>query len=310
MKHTLAAAALVVLWAAFTPVLQAQDPVVYRVSLNGNVELSAFQVVARALKVAAEGAGAVVILEIGSPGGRYDAAQLIVADVEASTVPVYVMVTQHAWGPAAMVALAGDSMFMGPESFIGAGRDPAGRRSELSAAAQSAVTEDFRALAVKRGFSEDVGVALATESDGTAAPFTLSAPEAVTAGVARAQIANVADLLARIGLSGTEVITVDAGWTGTTIEIENYNTRDVRITVLRGGTRYILGQVTSMRVATFEIPISHLSDGAQIRVLAEVIGSSDRRTTDVIRVEPGLVVRWMLADPLRYSSFSHFVRYY
>jgi membrane-bound ClpP family serine protease len=292
--------------------LAAQDPVVYHIVLSGPVSLEATRVVERAFQVAAEGVGSALVIEIRSSGGRFDAAQLIVAEIDASEVPLYVLVTDRAWGAAALVALAADSLFMVPESSIGAGTEPSHPFGQLSVAAQNAVREDFRSLAKRRGLDSQLVAAMARDGakKNSEPPLTLSAEDAVEVGLAQGTADNLDSLLAQVDLAGREVITVGPEWTGTTVEIENLNTRDVRIYVLRGGSRYSLGLATSMRLVSFELPIQQLADGARIQVLAEVIGSSDRLLTETIRVEPGLVVRWVLQEPLRYSSYSYFVRQY
>lgn len=293
-------------------VLSAQEPVLYHVLVRGAVELATARVVNRALEVAAEGSGAVLILELDSPGGRFDAAQLMAADVLESDVPVYVLVSERAWGAAALIALAADSIYMTPNSSIGAGSVTSDQARDLPAAARRALREEFRSLFARRGLEPGIGEAMAPnpEADERDRGLTLEADDAVRRGVAQARAETLEALLSRLGLGGLEVITVDFGWTGTTIEIDNDNPRDVRIYVLRGGTRYSLGLVTSKRLTAFELPLAQLADGARIQVLAEVIGSSERLLTEVIRIEPGIVIRWVLAEPLRYSSYSYFVRHY
>lgn len=295
------------------PVLLPQEPVVYHVRVHGPVELATARVVARALDVAAEGSGAVLVLEIGSPGGRFDAAQLMAADIQESEVPVFVLVSDRAWGAAALVALAADSIYMAPNSSIGAGHASSDQARNLPTAVRNALREEFRSLVARRGLEPEIGEAMARDpggADDAGLGLTLAADDAVERGVAQARVNGLGDLLGRVGLDGLEVTTVDFGWTGTTVEIDNNNTRDVRIYVLRGGTRYSLGLVTSKHLTAFELPLGQLADGARIQVLAEVIGSSERLVTEVIRIEPGIVIRWVLAEPLRYSSYSYFVRQY
>ncbi len=45
-----------------------------------------------------------------------------------------------------------------------------------------------------------------------------------------------------------------------------------------------------------------------IRVLAEVIGESERITTQEVRVQPGLVIEWKIATALSHSSMMYYVR--
>jgi hypothetical protein len=168
------------------------------------------------------------------------------------------------------------------------------------------VRREFRSLAERRGVAGDLGEAMARDH----VPLTLEAGDALQAGLALGPVRDVGELLSRIGFAGGEVIDVGSEWTGTIVEIVNQHWRDVRASVVRGSSRIPLGNVTSMRSASFSLTPEQLADGATVRVLVEVIGSSERILTETIRIEAGLVVRWVLTDPLRYSSYSYFVRQY
>lgn len=293
---------------------RAQEPVAYRVSLAGPIELGSAEVVSRALDAAARGSGAAVVLEIAAPSGRFDAAQLIASAVEASDVPVYAMVATQAWGPAALVSLAADSIFMKGESSLGAGPTLARELDEVSAPARRAIREAFASQMERRGLDRRLGEAMIDESiaiPGLVAAgelLTLSVEQGLRAGVAIAEVGGIDDLLTRLGLADADTVTVGRAWIGTTVQVTNNNWGDVRVFIVRSGTRFRLGTVTSMNSQEYQIPGDVLVPGAVVHVLAEVIGSRDRVATDNIRIESGLVIQWRLENVLSQSSYFHFVR--
>lgn len=296
------------------PRILAQDVAVYHVAITGSIDLGAQRLVARALQAAEDAGGSAVILEIRSPGGRFDMAQLIMDDVEATGLSVYALVGAEAWGAAALVALAADSLFMGPSSSIGAGRPPTKATAELTEPALGALGRAFSRLAERRGVDARLGEAMVRTGPGIPGVvradslLTLDAGPAVDLRVAVAEVADLPALLQHIDLGGATVVTVGTAWKEATIEVTNHNWGDVRIYVLRGGSRFRLGTVTSMNQELFEVPAAFLGPGSRIQLLAEVIGSSRRVTTDPIYVEPGLVIQWVIENVLSQSNYFVWVR--
>ncbi len=286
----------------------AQEPLAYRVSVAGSIQLDVSNLVGLALR-AAERAGGIVILDLGSPGGRVDIAQLIASELDESPVPVYALVSTRAWSAAALLALAADSIFMVAESSIGAGTSFGSERNGMSEPAARAMRAAFEARMEHRGLDPRLGAAMVDKNVATgglvdaAEWLTLEAVAAVRLGVAAAQVDDLAHLLARLGLDSSEVMTVGANWAGTTVQVKNYNVMDARIYVFRGRARYRLGTVTSMGSAEFDVPEAFLPDGARIRVVAELIGSSERTETEETRVQPGLLVQWVLEERLSQSNY-------
>ncbi len=295
-----------------TPVAHAQA-FVYRIRVGGSIQLKVSELVDLALG-AAERAGAVLILDIESSGGRVDIAQLIVDDLDESAVPVYALVNSRAWSAAALLALAADSIFMVERSSIGAGTSFGSERDEMSEPAARAMRNDFRVRMERRGLDPRLGAAMVDKGVTIGGVvdagewLTLEAEAAVQLGMAAAQVNDFEHLLTRLGLDGHEVVTVGSNWTGTTVQVKNYNLMDARIYVFRGKVRYRLGTVTSMGSAEFDVPDAFLPDGARIRVVAELIGSSERTETEEMGVEPGLMVQWVLENRLSQSNYFLFVR--
>ncbi len=301
------------LTALAVPPTHAQRLLVYHLPVTGRPDFALTRLVERALESAEQSGAVALILEIRSSGGRVDASQLLMEAIAATGVPVYALVSEHAWGPAALVALAADSVFMAPGSSVGAG-ESAPMLDDLPRPAQRALRDAFRSLVERWGVDPLIGEAMVDRQVaipgvvGSDELLTLDATSAVKLGLAAAQVDSLDDLLSELDLVGAEIVTVGREWTTTTISVTNRNWQDVRIYLVRSRARYRLGTVTSMNAQVFEIPQNRLPTGAVIQVLAEVIGSSEHVATEEVRVQPGLVIEWVIGNVLSHSSYFYFVR--
>ena len=290
----------------------AQDHRVYHVPIRGAVELESVNVVRRAIAVAERAGAATIVLDIASPGGRFDLAQLIVGEIEATPVPVVVYVSSDAWDAGALVALAADSIFMGAGSTIGAGEDPSAR--DLPAVALRAMRNAFGDVAERHRHGARLAEAMVDADiaiDGVVRAgelLILGADAAVEVGLATASVVDLEALLDRLELSDSETATVAGNWIGTTVQVTNRNWGDVRVFISRSGNRFRLGTVTSMNTAEFEIPQGQLGQGAFIRVVVEVIGGFEGTATEEIRVRPGLMIDWTIENVLNQSKLFVYQR--
>lgn len=293
----------------------AQERTVYRIPVAGSVEVDLSDLIAATLQAAEREPGSLVVLDIGSSGGRMDIAQLIVGDLQRTSVPVYALVSGRAWQAAALLALAADSIFVVADASIGAGdgRDPG--RSRMPGTVLDALRRDFGTLAARQGVDREIGEAMvddAVEISGVVRRnqlLTLGASEAVELGLAAGHVVDLDDMLTMLEVVDPSVQVVGEPQSkGVTVEIVNYHLSNVRVVVTRAGARYRLGIVATNGSSTFEIAESLLPDGARIQVVAEVIGGSGRVATDEIRVQPGLVIQWNIETRLSQSNFFYFVR--
>ncbi len=126
-------------------------------------------------------------------------------------------------------------------------------------------------------------------------------------GLAR-QSPSVDSLVRQVGLAGADIISVDHGWLGVTIRVENRNWRDVRVYLVQATQRSRLGTVTSMNEIRMDLSEVDLAIGSRMRLVAEVIGSPERLATPWIQTRPGLVIEWRLENVLSQSSYFHWVR--
>lgn len=312
-------------WAAVSMLLQASPalaqttrPVVFVLPLTGSLGHGHRQQIASTVENARSVGAAAVVLDINLSGGRIDAAQLALDPILDSSIPVYAFVNPTAWMAGALIALAADSIFMGPQASLGGGTG-AREEAEPSAFALRQLRSEFRILAVRRGLDRRVTDAMvdpqvAFENLVEAGErLTLSSDAAVRLGVAAGEVRDIEELLKTVGLEGAEIVMGSPVQTAAhaTIRISNQNWGDVRIFLLHGGggrMRSRLGTVTSMNSAEFSIPEQFVMAGTVIQVVAEVIGSSERVATEQVTMQPGLVVDWVIANVISQSNYFIFIR--
>ena len=299
------------LWA---PAALAQDLLVYKVDISRANRSETAQVVRRAVSEAELAGVAAVILEIDATGGSMDVARQIAYEVGLSRGSIYALVERRAWDAGALIALAADSIFMRSGASLGADSYRASQLDEPAAVVDS-LREEFGRLAAQRGIDPLIGYAMVDGEIGIpgvverGASLRLTPDQAVKLGIAQAEVDDLEDLLERLDLSAAAVRTVGEGWITTTVQIQNNNWGDLRVYLLQsGGSRFRLGTVTSMNSATYTVPQHVLTPGDNIRIIAEVIGSDASISSEVIFVQPGLVVEWMIENVLRNSTIFVWIR--
>lgn len=293
-------------------VLSAQQTVV-RLVVPGPVTLGTNGQFTRALEVANEEASRALVIELRGNGGRVDLAQLMTGGITESAIPIFVLVAGDVRGAAPMIlAFASDSLYFEPGATLGLDSENVGAAWEETPA-DRATRQLLKNQMAQRGIPDatvDTLVDGRPVDDGEQGVIrgTLTAERAVELGAATDTVVDVSPLLEAHGWSKAELIDIESSWTGTTIVVTNRNWRDVRVFVSRGGSRWRLGTITSMNSQEFEIPGRQLVSGAVIRLIAELIGSPERISTDRIRVEPGLVIEWVIELNVPTSSYQVWIR--
>lgn len=87
-----------------------------------------------------------------------------------------------------------------------------------------------------------------------------------------------------------------------TVTVENNNWQDATVYLAGAGPLIRLGTVNSMNRERFTVPASVNMSGT-VRLVADLIGSTTRRATDPIMVNPGGEVSWVLENHLPLSSY-------
>ena len=91
----------------------------------------------------------------------------------------------------------------------------------------------------------------------------------------------------------------------TTLHVRNNNWLDMRVYVVRHGSRVLLGTVTSFQDRTFELPTAALGGGGSgARVVADPIGSRRGWASDPLSFFPGDRLELTLLNHLAISHLS------
>lgn len=90
----------------------------------------------------------------------------------------------------------------------------------------------------------------------------------------------------------------------TTVSVTNNNWANVNVYLLRGGTRYRLGMVTSMSTSVFRVPGTAVLSQGDVRLMVDPIGSSQGYVTPSLVVSPGDNVEFTIQNHLPVSSVS------
>lgn len=196
----------------------AQDALVYRIPVAGEIQNGLAPYVARALREAKAAGAAAAYLDIDTPGGRVDAAQRITDAVRGAGLPVYAYVHPRAYSAGAMIALATEGIWMAPGGVLGAATPVDGSGTKASEKMVSAMRGEFRALAEQRGLDPRIAEKMVDESidlEGVSPAgrlLTLSTQEALRLGYAHGEAADEAAFLAAIGQEGARVVSPAANW--------------------------------------------------------------------------------------------------
>lgn len=194
-----------------------EQPPVYIVSITGTIDLGLAPYLKRVLDEAQDANAPAVILDIDTPGGRLDAVLQMNDALLDAEVPTIAFVNRTAFSAGALIAIACERIYMVPGAVMGAATpvDPAGEAA--SEKVISAVRSTFKSTAEVRNRDPRVAEAMVdpnVEIDGLVGRgqlLTLTTVEASAWGYADGVVANRAELLEAIGLSGRDVIETSPG---------------------------------------------------------------------------------------------------
>jgi membrane-bound serine protease (ClpP class) len=198
--------------------LAAQQPLVHRIPVSGEIENGLAPFVARALRNAEAAGAAAAFLDLDTPGGRVDAAERIVDAVRDAKLPVYAFVDPRAYSAGALIALATKGIYMKPGAVLGAATPVDGSGTRAPEKYVSAMRGEFRALAEQHGLDPRIAEKMVDENleiDGLSPKgrlVTLSTSEALAVKYARAEVQDLAAFLAAIGLPGATVVSAEPNW--------------------------------------------------------------------------------------------------
>jgi membrane-bound serine protease (ClpP class) len=233
---------------------------VWRLPIEGTIDLGLAPLVSRVLEQAAREGAAAVILEVNTFGGRVDAAVLIRDALLQARVRTVAFVNPRAISAGALISLAADKIAMAGGGTIGAATPvaagaPGAAAQPLSEKTVSYMRKEFRATAEARKrppeFAEamvDVDVAIAGVVE-KGKLLTLTTDEALKHGIADLRADSFEALLKSLGHAGAEVRQATPTWAESLVR---FLTNPIVSSLLM--TLGILGLITELRTPGFGAP--------------------------------------------------------
>ncbi|MCK8825155.1 NfeD family protein [Fuchsiella alkaliacetigena] len=193
--------------------LSAQDTeqqLIYHLPIHGDIDLGLASFVDRGVATAeAEGASALLV-SVDSFGGLVKAGTQIRDRLLATQLPVVVYVRGRAWSAGALIALAGDELFMERGSSIGAAEPSPDTEKNISA-----LRKEFQSTAERTGRDPQLAAAMVDadlEIEGVVEAgkiLSLSASEAKELGFIQQVVANQSQALEEAGYTDYELQRVE-----------------------------------------------------------------------------------------------------
>jgi membrane-bound serine protease (ClpP class) len=198
---------------------------VFRVPIEGTVDLGMAPFVDRVVEEASSMEGAVVLLDIDTFGGRVDAAVLIRDTLLEAPVKTVAFIHPRAISAGALISLACEVIVIAPGGSIGAATPISGGGTEEPTAVDekymSYMRTEMRTTAETRGRRGDVAEAMVdreVEIEGVVAKgkvLTLSTDEALELGIADYRAGTLEQALEVLDLSGATVEARAMNWAET-----------------------------------------------------------------------------------------------
>jgi hypothetical protein len=88
------------------------------------------------------------------------------------------------------------------------------------------------------------------------------------------------------------------------LQVINHHWLDVTIYVIHDGQRTRLGVAGGSAETRMAVPPHLLGVGSDLQLYGDPIGSSDRAVTEVIVVQPGQFIEWLLESGLERSTVA------
>jgi membrane-bound serine protease (ClpP class) len=206
--------------------------VVYRVPIQGTIDLGLAPFIERAVATAEQEAAAALIFDIDTFGGRLDAAARIKDAVLESTVPTVAFINRRAISAGALIALSCEQIIMTSGATIGAATavDLSGKKG--SEKVISYMREEMASAAESRGRNTEIAKGMVDEElnfthlviDGDSVEvtdlegrkegklITLTTELALKYRMADDKAETFEEVLARLGLEDAEIRTLSENW--------------------------------------------------------------------------------------------------
>ncbi|MGM0547990.1 MAG: NfeD family protein [Bacillota bacterium] len=168
---------------------------VRHLNLEGEINNAQYKFIEDNLEQAEKDGVDLFIIEINSLGGFVDPALKIRDSIFAAEIEVITFVKGRAWSAAALIALAGDELYISPSASIGAAETRPREEKYISA-----LRKEFAVTAEHRNKNPEIAEAMVDSSleiegiIGVDKLLTLTAKEAITTGIADYRLSSLAEI--------------------------------------------------------------------------------------------------------------------
>lgn len=188
----------------------AAEAEVMHLQLNGEINNAEYTFINKNLNQAELNNFDYVIIEINSLGGYVDPALKIRDRIFESEIEIITFVNGRAWSAAALIALAGEELYISPSASIGAAETRPNEEKYISA-----LRKEFAATAERRNKNPEIAEAMvdaSLEVEGVIEQdrlLTLTAAEALELGIADYSASSLSDVAAARNTNLNEIVTVE-----------------------------------------------------------------------------------------------------
>jgi hypothetical protein len=95
-----------------------------------------------------------------------------------------------------------------------------------------------------------------------------------------------------------------AGRDAIEVQVDNQNLSDMNVYLVKGGSRWLVGQASGLKKSTLTIPGSSVSADARVRLVADPIGGARTIATPTLVVPQGQRIYWTIGSDLSMSNAS------
>lgn len=201
---------LLLFFCCFNYVAANNAVLVYKIPLIGYIDNGLLKLAERGLAEARRSGADLVVFEIDTYGGYLDPAIKIRDLILRSNLPTVTYVRGRAWSAGALLALAGENLFMAEGSSIGAAETRPADEKYISA-----LRKEFKATAKTRGKNPDLAAAMVDKEIAVAGItargklLTLTVDEALNYQMADYKAANLNNVFEILGVTPGQIVEME-----------------------------------------------------------------------------------------------------
>ena len=95
-----------------------------------------------------------------------------------------------------------------------------------------------------------------------------------------------------------------AGRDAIEVQVDNQNVSDMSVYLVKGGSRWLVGQAVGLKKSTLTIPGSSVPADARVRLVADPVGSARTIVTPTLVVPKGQRIYWTIGSDPSMSNAS------